>query len=377
MSFIELHVLQNFSPSNLNRDDTGSPKDCEFGGHRRARISSQCQKRATRKHFETSSLVTPEELAVRTKRASDHVAGLLQRDGRTAEECATAAKAAVEALGIKADKKRPGLTRYLVYLSKDELANLASWANDNWDSLLSQGESKDKKKQKVDAPATLKSKLEGKRAADLALFGRMLADLPEDAVDAAAQVAHALSTNRVSVEFDYYTAVDDLQPDDNAGADMVGTIEFNSACYYRYANVNLDLLRKNLDGDDDLTNRTLEAFLRGFALSIPTGKQNSMAAHNPPSFILGVRRDSAPCNLANAFLKPARAKPENDLVRASVAALDEYWGKLNRKFGTHGITDVVAWTLDDQELESIASIVENFEELVARLCGRATQEKAA
>lgn len=45
---IEIHMIQNHSPSNLNRDDLGAPKTCIFGGVTRARISSQCLKRSIR-----------------------------------------------------------------------------------------------------------------------------------------------------------------------------------------------------------------------------------------------------------------------------------------------------------------------------------------
>jgi CRISPR system Cascade subunit CasC len=196
-------------------------------------------------------------------------------------------------------------------------------------------------------------------------------------VEAAAQVAHAISTNRVSVEFDYYTAVDDMKPDDTAAADMVGTVEFNSACYYRYANVNVDALLANLDGDADLAKRTLEAFVRGFVLSIPTGKQNSMAAHNPPSFVIAVRRNSAPCNLANAFVKPIHPRGDQNLIEASVGAMDQYWGKLTSKFGEDGIEDVVAWSLDDQPLTSIKVVEGTFDKLVRRICETEPQGNAA
>jgi CRISPR system Cascade subunit CasC len=369
MSMLELHLIQNFAPSNLNRDDTGSPKDCEFGGFRRARISSQCQKKAMRNYFASASLLQPEELAVRTKRAAEIVKEHLVAAGKPAEEAGVAAMKAVLALGIPEGKK-PGLTGYLLYLSKSELKNLCEWALANYDKLLS-AEKKNKGK-----AAEPKAKLDGKKAADLALFGRMLADIQEQSVDAAAQVAHAISTHRVSVEFDYYTAVDDRQPADNAGADMVGTIEFNSACYYRYANVNLNILRENLGDDPDLLARTVKAFVRAFALSIPTGKQNSMAAHNPPSFILAVRRSSGPCNLSNAFVKPVRASDATSLIEASVQALDRYWHKLLATFGSDGIEDSAVWTLDEHKDLKLTGIEKRFDDFVTRACG-ASGEKAA
>jgi CRISPR system Cascade subunit CasC len=389
MSLIEIHVLQNFSPSNLNRDDTGSPKDCEFGGVRRARISSQCQKRAIRRYFAASELLSAEELGVRTKRASEAIAERLVQLGKPPAEAAAVAQVAIQALGIGADKKRPALTGYLIYVSKSELDNLAGWTNENWELLTAAVAAKAAKAEKKDnskktnaagkADQELKAKLNGKCAADLALFGRMLADLQDDSVDAATQVAHAISTHRVSVDFDYYTAVDDLKPTDTAAADMVGTVEFNSACYYRYGNVNLEVLRDNLDGDKELAQRSLEAFIRGFARAIPTGKQNSMAAHNPPSFLLAVRRTSGPCNLANAFIKPVQQRSEQSLIAASVKALDDYWGRLCAKFGKDGIEDVVAWSFDDDQLASIetSQLANTFDNFVLRACKTFTTESVA
>lgn len=397
MSFLELHVIQNFAPSNLNRDDTGSPKECEFGGCRRARISSQCQKRATRSYFQTAKLLNEEELGVRTKRAADIVKDHLVQSGKPDGAAALVALQAVVSLGVPEDKKRSGLTGYLLFLSLGELKNLSAWALENYETLEAEARksAEIKEKNKEDhkaaksqgAPKNLKAKLNGKCAADLALFGRMLADFPEDSVDAAAQVAHAISTHRVNVEFDYYTAVDDRKPDDNSGADMVGTVEFNSACYYRYANVSLGQLRTNLDGDDILLQRTVEAFVRGFALAVPTGKQNSMAAHNPPSFVMAVRRRSAPCNLSNAFVKPVRAFGSMSLIEASVKALDEYWGRLTAKFGMGEIEAVTAWTFDDHPLEKILEktehgpetlVAQTFDGFVQRACQEPNpQEKAA
>lgn len=373
MSYYELHVLQSFAPSNLNRDDTGSPKDCEFGGYRRARISSQCQKRAVRNYFRSSQLLKEDEIAVRTKRAAEMVAADLISRGQPEEQARAVARAAVRALGVTPDAKRPELTSYLLYVSSSELQALGEWAHENSQRLLAEPSSAEGQKKGKDAKGNkkeskFKAKLNGKRAADLALFGRMLADVPEDSIDAATQVAHALSTHQVSVEFDYYTAVDDRKPDDTAGADMVGTVEFNSACYYRYANVNRRVLEENLGDDQELTARALEAFLRGFVLSIPTGKQNSMAALNPPSFVLAVRRSSAPCNLANAFLRPVRARGSESLMDVSVRALDQYWSRLLQGFGQDGIEDAVAWNLDGTRLTSSLSTEDKFDQLVRRIC---------
>jgi CRISPR system Cascade subunit CasC len=177
-------------------------------------------------------------------------------------------------------------------------------------------------------------------APDIALFGRMLAEKPELNIDAACQVAHAISTHRVSMDMDFFTAVDDLTRDDEAGAGMMGITAFNSACFYRYARIDWDLLVKNLGGDKDLARKTIEGFLRAAALAIPTGKQNSFAAQNPPDFMLGVvRKDGQSWSLANAFETPVKPnKSEGGLLPASIEKLNEYWGKLSKVYGGDGIT---------------------------------------
>lgn len=357
---IELHLLQNFVPSNLNRDDTGSPKDCEFGGVRRARISSQCLKRAVRSTFAQLDLLPESHRATRTKRLSEALAQDLVAAGKDPETAHAVAINALMALGLKVDE---GKTQYLVFLGQAERARLAAICLAQWDTLaasvLPAGESaKDAKKAKKDAAKSfdselvkqLKAALDGGRAADLALFGRMLADLPERNVDAASQVAHALSTHRLSQEFDYYTAVDDLKPDDTAGADMIGTVDFNSACYYRYLNVDTRQLVKNLGGDEELAKRTVEAYLKAAIRAIPTGKQNSMAAHNPPSFVMATARDFGPVNLANAFAKPVVAKGDMSLAAASARALDQHWGALASMYGEEGLNAVACAQLEEVEL---------------------------
>ncbi|MGD9891485.1 MAG: type I-E CRISPR-associated protein Cas7/Cse4/CasC [Dehalococcoidia bacterium] len=362
---IELHIIQNFAPSNLNRDDTGSPKDCVFGGVRRARISSQAQKRAMRETFRSEQLLPEERLARRTKRIVDAIAGQLTTEGRELEDARRVVQAALGALEIKAeyDKSREEwLTQYLIYAGQQEIDTLTALCRQHWDALLAaapalaDGQASARAAKRAgreavlkDVADALKRALDGGRAADLALFGRMLADLPERNIDAASQVAHAISTHQVSVDFDYYTAVDDLRPGDTAGADMIGTVEFNSACFYRYANVNVDQLRQNLGGDEELTRQTLRAFLRAAVDAIPTGKQNSMAAQNPPSLVMTVARQAGLWSLANAFVKPVRPGHDGDLIADSVRALDQHWQRLTAMYGpaASGVTGVWLATMEE------------------------------
>lgn len=381
--FVELHLLQNFAPSNLNRDDTNSPKDCEFGGYRRARISSQAIKRAMRASFADRELVPFEHRALRTKRLADELTRRFSAKGRDAVGAEAASNAAIQGLSLKFDKKDDDerKTEYLLFLGEQEIAGLASVCLDYWDELLATAPSEEtgtgRRNKKAASAAVpkpvqeaLKSVLDGGRAADLALFGRMLADLPERNIDAASQVAHAISTNRVSTEFDFYTAVDDLpSPNDEPGAGMMGTVEFNSACFYRYANLDMEQLRHNLGGDEELARQTLEAFLRAAVAAIPSGKQNSMAAQNPPSFVLAVVRRDGLWSLANAFLTPVTPRQDRDLVSASQARLADYWDRLSTMYGTEGIAGAWCISLDENGLEPLGegARLGTLNELVARV----------
>jgi CRISPR system Cascade subunit CasC len=336
---LELHILQNFAPSNLNRDDTGSPKHCEFGGARRARISSQAIKRAIRREFQTMSLLPPDRLAVRSKRFVDEIAQTVVRTfNRPETEARQAVQAALATLDILLDGGGEK-TQYLLFLGREEVDQIADFTHRHWDQLLA-AEKRGKKEAKSDEAKALGKalleRLDGGKAADLALFGRMLADLPERNIDAASQVAHAISTHRVATQFDYYTAVDDLKPEDTAGADMIGTIEFNSACYYRYSNIDLEPLIRNLQGDRELAAETVRAFLVASRDAIPTGKQNTFAAHNPPVLLFAVLRDRGAWSLANAFAQPVRIREGEDLIGESVAALDRHWGELVDIYGQPG-----------------------------------------
>lgn len=333
---LELHILQNFAPSNLNRDDLGSPKSCEFGGVPRARMSSQCIKRAMRQEFKQANLIAEGDRAERSKRFVEKIAKQLQLRGRADVEALAVAEAALALLGVKV--AREGKTEYLLFLGAREVDSIVAFCDSRWDALVAASGEKRGKKDKKDAEATtlareLEEALNGGKAADLALFGRMLADLPGRNRDAASQVAHPISTHRVVAESDYYTAVDDLKPEDTAGADMIGNVEFNSACYYRYANIDLNQLIKNLNGDADLAEATVRAFILASRDAVPTGKQNSFAAHNPPSLVFAVLRERGAWSLANAFVNPVRPERDAGLVDGSIRALDQYWGELIAMYG--------------------------------------------
>ncbi|MBS0167936.1 MAG: type I-E CRISPR-associated protein Cas7/Cse4/CasC [Nitrospira sp.] len=377
-TLIEIHALQNFAPSNLNRDDTGAPKDAWFGGSRRARVSSQCLKRAVRQHFkgliENGSLAF-EDVAQRTKRILEPLTKSLVTKGRNdaeAKEKVRQALAAIE-LSIKED----GKTQYLLFLGEREIANIADIINEKWDAIASASvppadgkkTSKTKKQAAQASDPDIKKALDkvfnGGRAVDVALFGRMLADMPEKNQDAACQVAHAISTHAIEREFDFYTAVDDLQPEDTAGADMMGTVEFNSACFYRYAVVDWEKLVSNLQKDTDLATKGLRAFLEGFVVAEPTGKQNTFAAHNPPEFVaVSVRRNTAPSNLANAFETSLRIHKDESLTQVSAEKLIDKSKKLRAVYGGEGQTFVL--NLTEATPDGFGTLVSSLEELLER-----------
>ncbi|OGO24083.1 MAG: type I-E CRISPR-associated protein Cas7/Cse4/CasC [Chloroflexi bacterium RBG_16_50_9] len=364
---IELHMLQNFAPSCLNRDDTNSPKECEFGGYRRARISSQCIKRSIREYFKSSSLLPPENLASRTQRLVDDLAQRLVKQGKPEEQARQVIRKVIQGINLRLDDKDK--TQYLIFIGEKEMEQMAELIIQQWDSLMiSAGdEAKDKKKKKEESLKSFSDILTGGKAADLALFGRMLADLPNKNIDAACQVAHAISTHKVGVEFDFYTAIDDLKkPEEEPGAGMMGTVEFNSACFYRYANIDCAQLKKNLDGDKELTRKTIEAFIRAAVNATPTGKQNSFAAQNPPSFVFAVARTSGAWSLANAFASPVWVGDNGDLVQKSTDVLLDYWGKLVKVYNDKDIKVKTAFALDSLEMKGLNDAA-NLEGLIDRV----------
>jgi len=349
-TLVEIHALQNFAPSNLNRDDTGAPKDAFFGGRRRARVSSQCLKHSVREYFKgkvKENLFKDDAIAIRTKRLKDELLNLLSKKGRTEIEIGQKIELALKA--VKLIVKDDGKTQYLLFLGQKEIKTIAALIDKHWDVIVvkevsDSGEEKKKKKKGEEADALpvelskgLEKAFDGGKAVDIALFGRMLADMPEKNQNASCQVAHAISTHAVEREFDFYTAIDDLKPEDTSGADMMGTVEFNSACFYRYAAVDFEKLVENLQNDNELALAGLRTFLEGFVVGEPTGKQNTFAAHNPPDFIVvTVRQNTAPCNLANAFEVPVRVKGEDSLTAISAKKMAEKEKKLTAIYGNGG-----------------------------------------
>lgn len=381
--FVELHIVQNFAPSCLNRDDTNAPKDCVFGGYRRARISSQCIKRSIRRYFaeHAEALRLDGSLAQRTKLLLDRLAQKLEQHGKKREQSEALLRVAMEGAGLTMEGDKTGV---LLFLGDDELDRLEDALLSCWDELAQSADKRvgdteqetPRKKAKQQKKAKLpKSVLEafdvlkeGTKAVDVALFGRMVAELPDMNmnVDAACQVAHALSTNQVDMEMDFYTAVDDLQPREETGAGMMGIVEFNSSCFYRYSLLDAAVLVDNLKGDKELAKATALAFVKGAIFAIPTGKQHSMAAQNLPVYVRAVvREDAQPCSLANAFLKPIRPQGEKDLALASIEALEKHDQDLKRMYGGDAIKlELASSTYEGHETVSIHELIEKLAEVL-------------
>ena len=283
--YLDIHILQTVPPSCVNRDDTGSPKTARYGGVTRARVSSQAWKRAVRLMFR--DMFSKDEVGIRTKRVVELVKERITALKPDAEKPEKLAADALSNAGVKLAKDNAG-TDALFFLSAAQASALAK--------LAVAGEN-DKN--------AYKQALKDNPSVDIALFGRMVASDPSLNYDAAAQVAHAISTHEVRNEFDYFTAMDDLAPEDNAGAAHLDTTEFNSCTMYRYATAGIHELAVHL-GDEEAV-RAAVNFVWAFCLSMPTGKQNSFANRTAPEAAYVTIRGDQPVNLAGAFERPVRS----------------------------------------------------------------------
>ena len=332
---IEIHAIQNHSPANLNRDDLGAPKTCYFGGVLRSRISSQCIKRSIRMSDAFRSLLG----GIRTRQLARLIAkevGDNDKARKRAEKilglCGFKAKNTKNDDADSSDANNEDRSKMLVYTTREAVREMAA--------LLRNGGTKTDKELAAEFGDLISERV---AVPDMALSGRMLEpdksakEVWKDRstrVDAALQVAHAVSTHEARPEVDYYVAADDI-PGEDAGAGYVNEAMFASACFYKYFSINWQTLVENLKGygedREKLAAHTLGAFIRAAALANPTGKQNSFAAHNPPDGMLVEIKD-APISYANAFAKPA-AQGERDIISQSIAQLGQYVHDLDTGYG--------------------------------------------
>lgn len=319
--FIDIHALHTLPPNNINRDDTGSPKTAMFGGVPRQRVSSQAWKRAIRKDF--SNYLDPSELGVRTKRVVEKAAfRVLELQDKTAPdvndpedraallEAAERVEAVLKSAGLKPEKKKLkkdateeekldalfSEVSYLLFLSDQQVTRVAQAVVDRPEGPWSKKEAAEM--------------LDEAHSVDVAMFGRMVADVTAYNVDAAVQVAHAIGVSPSEPEFDYFTAVDDVRDAaEESGAGMIGTVAFTSSTLYRYANINLDALVANL-GSTEAAVKAVTAFVQAFMTSMPTGKQNTFANTTLPDVVVVSARDDRPVSWVNAFEVPVPGDAE-------------------------------------------------------------------
>lgn len=323
--YIDINVLQTVPASNINRDETGAPKTVVYGGVTRTRVSSQSWKHAVRQAFGKENKDADWLMGVRTSLGPT----LLQKkimatnNNIDSDTALLMAENAFEIAGLSVDSGKHK-TKTSTLLSRGQLDRLAAFVVDHQDEFSAKSVAEAKKKYKADVRNAIK---EGS-SADLALFGRMVADDNVLTVDGAAQVAHAISTHEIVPEFDYFTTTDDAKgPEDDRGASMVGTIEYDSATLYRYANVNIPELIYNL-GDAHRAGEALRYFIKDFIMSMPTGKQHSFANKTVPQYVMITLRPDTPVNLVSGFEDPVLAT--HGYVAPSIKKLEEEYAKTGK-----------------------------------------------
>ena len=344
--FVDIHVLHSVPFSNLNRDDNGAPKTVRFGDRNRARISSQCQKRAARIHMQNNDAAIVVGAARRTRRLPTEVAEHLEGTAaftRGLEKAKFAAAAVFGALGINPYKGDLGETDILTFLpagAGERIADVISAAVNSDDEIAAFFE----KRYKAHAKATgkkrgeqFKGTVKGLKAdfkefvADvqavfeevnpvIALTGRMSTALPGSTVDGAVQVAHAFTTHTSSNEPDFFTAVDD-HPAEDTGAGHMGDSDYVTGVFYQYASIDILQFRKNCKIDDQTAAEAVAAFVESFAEAASGAKKTGTAPHTPPSLVMVNIRADRQVNYANAFERPIAADRRGGFIEPSVKAL--------------------------------------------------------
>ena len=315
--FIQLHLLTAYPPSNLNRDDLGRPKTAIVGGAERLRISSQSLKRAwrTSEHFESA---LSDFKGTRTKRLGVEVYEQLLSTGVKDKDAEKWASAIAGVFG-KVKKEKPMEIEQLAHVSPEERAAVMALT----EKLVAEGRAPE-----ADELNLLRQK---PKSVDIALFGRMLASSPSFNVEAAAQVAHAISVNKVKIEDDFFTAVDDLNThEEDAGAGHMGDAGFGAGVFYQYLCIDRDRLVENLQGDEGLANKAIAALTEAAAKVAPTGKQNSFASRAYTSYLLAEKGSQQPRSLSVSFLKPVYGE---DQISTAIDRLNQQCENFDKMYG--------------------------------------------
>lgn len=320
--FIQLHILTSYPPGNINRDDSGRPKTARMGGFERLRISSQSLKRSWR----TSDLfqeAVAGHVGHRTRMVGKIAFDELVTHGVKEDKAIKWGSAIAEKFGKPSSgkKKDPGglQLEQLVHISPDEEAAIKSLAN------VLTAENREPSTEELDA-------LLGKgTAVDIALFGRMLAASPKYNIDAACQVAHALSVHSIVLEEDYFTAVDDLNDSsEDLGAAHIGETGFAAALFYSYLCINKTQLIQNLEGDEALANKAIHALSEAAVKVAPSGKQNSFGTRAYANYVLAEKGSQQPRSLSVAFLKPV---DDDDMLAAAIDSIDSQADRFDQCYG--------------------------------------------
>ena len=365
----EIHMLKNYPPTNLNRDDTGAPKTCLFGGVMRGRVSSQCLKRSWRTSPSFRAEIGDENLGIRTRKLPVLVAEKLITMG-VSQEFVDAIQPRLTGIGNKEGKetKDGNATAQVIFYANEDIAAVAETVK----ALLENCKTvKDIQKLKAkDIQAAVTGADVRPVTLDIALFGRMVTSDAFRDVEASMQVAHAISTNKVSVESDYFTAMDDMLSGssmDELGAAMIGDVDFNASCYYVYASVDTDALAENLkyaENAEEVVRKAIPALIRAMAFTDPSGKQNSFAGHVMPSVVMGeCKEKKIPTSMVNAFVEPVGKG--GDLVKQSAEKLAAEVDMTARNFGLE-VKERLWFCVDkyDVKPESATQICATFPELV-------------
>lgn len=326
--FVQLHVLTSYPPSNLNRDDTGRPKTAVIGDCTRLRISSQSLKRAWRTSDIFESALKG-HVGTRTKEKGERIYKSLVQQGIGEKNAREWAKAIAGQFGkLKSDKK----TENNEDLHVEQLVHFSPQEEKAIDELVTRLVASGASPTEDD----LKLLRKNHGAADIAMFGRMLASSPAFNTEAAVQVAHAVTVHKAAVEDDYFTAVDDLNNgEEDSGAAHIGELGFGAGVFYLYICIDHDLLLKNLCGDAELTKAALNAFVQAVTKVSPTGKQNSFASRAYAGFVLAEKGDQQPRSLAQAFLKPVKPDAERgeDTLTRAIKELTTRREHFNKVYG--------------------------------------------
>ncbi len=325
--FIQLHLLTAYPPANLNRDDQGSPKTAKMGGYDRLRVSSQCLKRAWRTSDLFQSAMNG-HLGTRTKLLGIDLYNQFIAGGIKEKDAKDWTKSIAGVFGAlkKPDKNNPTAEleiEQLVHVSPAEQTAIKTLA----------------KKLADERRAPEKEELNLLRlndhAVDIALFGRMLASSPAFNIDAACQVAHAISVHPVVIEDDYFTAVDDLNTGaEDMGAAHIGETRFAAGLFYSYICINRELLIKNLDGNAELAGKAIRALSEAAVKVAPEGKQNSFASRAYASYVLAEKGDQQPRSLAVSYLKPINHHDNEDFIADAINALVQQKDSFDEVYGT-------------------------------------------